>query len=206
MAIVLDPSEPAIVRGIKTVGVGKKGSKPISKELAKEILSDLKSGKVPDAAIGAFFAGLSFKGIELEEIALDQYFEREATLFNPNLLARSLCKDAPELIQWICEQVMMKNMLDKQTAYALGCFLLSDEPGDAARGLIASALRVRYETDDEYEGILKAILETIVLSRRAAEFEGAPNAIQPKPLISWASANCSGGPRGGLLESQVLEA
>lgn len=174
MAITFNPSDSAIVRGIKTVGVGKKGSKPLSQELAKEILADLKSGKVPDAAIGAFFAGLSFKGIELEEIILDQYFEREATLFNPNLLARSLCNDAPELIQWICEQVMMQNTLDKQTAYTLGCFLLSDEHGDAARGLIASALRVRYETDDEYEGILKAIQETIVPQFLSSTTKGSP--------------------------------
>ena len=146
MAITLDPSDPAIVRGIKTVGVGKKGSKTLSQELAQEILSDLRSGKVPDAAVGAFFAGLSFKGIELEEIVLDQYFDQKSTLLNPHLLARSLCKEAPEHIQWICEQIMMKSTLDKETAYTLGRFLLSDEPSDTARGLIASALRVRYET------------------------------------------------------------
>lgn len=164
MAITFKPTDSAIVRGIKTVGVGKKGSKPLPNELAKEILADLKAGKVPEAAIGAFFAGLSFKGIELEEIVLDQYFEKEATLLNPAPLARSLCKDAPEFVQWICEQVMSGHTLDKQTAYALGKFLFSDEPGDAARGLIASALRVRYETDDEYEGILKAMQETMVPS------------------------------------------
>jgi anthranilate phosphoribosyltransferase len=164
MAITFKPTDSAIVRGIKTVGVGKKGSKSLPNELAKEILADLKAGKVPQAAIGAFFAGLSFKGIELEEIVLDQYFEKEATLLNPAPLARSLCKDAPEFVQWICEQVMSGHTLDKQTAYALGKFLFSDEPGDAARGLIASALRVRYETDDEYEGILKSMQETMVPS------------------------------------------
>jgi anthranilate phosphoribosyltransferase len=195
VGITFNPSDSAIVRGIKTVGVGKKGSKSLSQELAKEILSDLKAGKVPDAAKGAFFAGLSFKGIELEEIVLDQYFEREATLLNPNLLARSLCKDAPELIQWICEQVMMQNTLDKETAYALGCFLLSDGPADAARGLIASALRVRYETDDEYEGILKAIQQTIVpgflspaakgssIVQLAEPFDGNDKSYMITPLI-----------------------
>ncbi len=161
MAITFKSTDSAIVRGIKTVGVGKKGSKPLSQELAKEILSDLRAGKVSDAAKGAFFAGLSFKGIELEEIVLDQYFQTETTLLNPNLLARNLCQDVPEHIQWICEQIMLGNTLDKATAYELGRFLFSDEPGNAARGLVASALRVRYETDDEYEGILKAMQETI---------------------------------------------
>ena len=46
MAIVLDPNEPAINRGIKTVGIGKKGSKALTPELALEIVADLKSGKV----------------------------------------------------------------------------------------------------------------------------------------------------------------
>ena len=48
MAIVLDPNEPAINRGIKTVGIGKKGSKALTPELALEISEDLKSGKVSE--------------------------------------------------------------------------------------------------------------------------------------------------------------
>jgi len=174
MAITLNPSDPPIVRGIKTVGVGKKGSKHLPQELAKEILADLKAGKVSPAAQGAFFAGLFFKGIELEEIVLDQYFDQEATLLNPDLLARSLTKDAPELIRWICEQILKQKTLDKETAYTLGTFLLSDEPGDAARGLVASALRVRYETDDEYEGLLRAIQETVVPAFRVPPPAGDP--------------------------------
>ena len=74
MAIVLDPNEPAINRGIKTVGIGKKGSKSLTPELALEILEDLKSGKVSDAAKGAFFAGLCAKGIEPQEEILEQAF------------------------------------------------------------------------------------------------------------------------------------
>ncbi len=174
MALALNPHDPAIVRGIKTVGIGKKGSKHLSQELAREILADLKAGKVAPAAQGAFFAGLFFKGVELEEIILDQYFEQEATLLNADLLARSLTKDAPQFIQWICEQILKQKTLDKDTAYTLGTFLMSNEPGDAARGLIASALRVRYETDDEYEGILKAIQDTIVPAFREAVPAGEP--------------------------------
>lgn len=195
MAIIFNPSDPAIVRGIKTVGIGKKGSKTLPQELAKEILADLKAGKVPDAAKGAFFAGLFFKGIELEEIVLDQYFDQEATLLNPHLLARHLSKDAPALIQWMCEHIMEQKTLDKETAYALGRFLLSDEPGDTARGLIASALRVRYETDDEYEGILKAMQEAIApefsrpvshgswLIQLAEPFDGNDKSYMITPLL-----------------------
>lgn len=161
MAIQFHPEDSPIVRGIKTVGVGKKGSQPLSRDLALEILADLKSGNVPPAAIGAFFAGLSFKGVQDDEQVLGEYFESTSVLTDPMLIAQHLCKDTPQNIQLLCQRVMMGETLNKETAFILGRFLFSDQPGDAARGLIASALRVRYETDDEYEGILKAMQETV---------------------------------------------
>lgn len=174
MAITFNPTDSAIVRGIKTVGVGKKGSKALSAELAREILNDLKSGKVSDAAKGAFFAGLSFKGIEPQEELLNSYFGSAGVLSDPASLARALSQDAPQDIQNICERVMVGETLDKQTAFILGRFLLSDLPGNASRGLIASALRVRYETDDEYQGILQAIFETISTQFTSAVPSGLP--------------------------------
>ena len=72
-------------------------------------------------------------------------------------LLDAITSDAPEFVQWVCRQLLMGHTLDRQTAYDLGKFLFFDEPGDAARGWVASFLRVRYETDDEYEGLLQAI-------------------------------------------------
>jgi len=163
MAIVLDPQEPAINRGIKTVGVGKKGSKALSSQLALEILEDLKSGKVSEAAKGAFFAGLYAKGIEPDEEILSRTFAPE-----------SIVADAPKFIQWVCSQLLEGQTLDKKTAYELGKFLFSDESGDAARGWVASFLRVRYETDDEYEGLLQAIHDTLELGFKIPVPEGQP--------------------------------
>jgi anthranilate phosphoribosyltransferase len=162
MAIVLDPNEPAINRGIKTVGIGKKGSKPLTPELALEILGELKSGKVSDAAKGAFFAGLCAKGIEPQEEILEQAF------------APGIFNDAPAFVQWVCRQLSAGHTLDKQTAYDLGKFLFSDEPGDAARGWAASFLRVRYETDDEYEGLLQAMEDTLEPAFKVLPLKGDP--------------------------------
>ncbi len=148
MAIVVDPNEPAINRGIRTVGIGKKGSKALTPELVLEIMDDLKSGKVSAAAKGAFFAGLYAKGIEPPEEILKQAFD-------------PIASDAPEFVQWVCRQLSAGHTLDKHTAYDLGKFLFSDEPGDAARGWLAGFLRVRYETDDEYEGLLQAMEDTL---------------------------------------------
>jgi anthranilate phosphoribosyltransferase len=162
MALVLNPNEPAIIRGIKTVGIGKKGSKPLSPELALEIADDLRSGKVSDAAKGAFFAGLSAKGIEPQEEILEK------------ILSPGIFNDAPEFIQWVCRQLSAGHTLDLHTAYDLGKFLFSQEPGDAARGWVASYLRVRYETDDEYEGLLLAMDETLEPSFKAPTPAGEP--------------------------------
>jgi len=173
MSIVLDPQEPAIKRGIKTVGVGKKGSKALSAELAQEILADLKANKVSPAARGAFFAGLLAKGIEADEKILAEAF-KPGVLEEPALLVNDLAPDAPELAVWLCVQLLRGNTLDKASAYDLGRFLFSDQPGDGLRGLVASLLRVRYETDDEYEGILQAISETIKPAFTSPVPAGAP--------------------------------
>src|SRR5580704_8840496 len=105
MAIVLDPNEPAINRGIKTVGIGKKGSKALTPELALEIVGDLKSGKVSDAAKGAFFAGLCAKGLEPQEEVLEQAFA-PGVLKDPSQLLNAITSDAPEFVQWVCRQLM----------------------------------------------------------------------------------------------------
>ncbi len=173
MSIVLGPQEPAIVRGIKTVGVGKKGSKALTEDLVREILEDLKARKVSPAAQGAFFAGLLAKGIEPHEKVFAQGFA-PGVFENPQKLIEAIASDSPDFVRWICVQLLSGHTLDKHTAYDLGKFLFSDGPGDGARGLIASFLRVRYETDDEYEGLLKAMHETLIPTFTSLPPQGAP--------------------------------
>ena len=194
MAIVLDPNEAAIKRGIKTVGIGKKGSKPLTPELAQEIVDDLRSGKVSDAAKGAFFAGLCAKGIEPQEEILEQAFV-PGILKEPSQLLNTIASNAPEFVRWVCVQLLQGHTLDRQTAYDLGKFLFSDEPGDAARGWVASFLRVRYETDDEYEGLLQAMDDTLdpafktpappgePIIQIAEPFDGVDHSYMITPLI-----------------------
>jgi len=194
MAILLDPNESAIKRGIKTVGVGKKGSKALTPGLALEIVEDLKSGKVSSAAKGAFFAGLLAKGIEPQEEILEEAFA-PGVLKDPNQLLQAIAGDAPAFPLWVCTQLLQGHSLDKQTSYDLGKFLFSDQPGDALRGWVASFLRVRYETDDEYEGLLQAVNETFLPSFKsprplgdpiiqiAEPFDGVDHSYMITPLI-----------------------
>lgn len=173
MSILLDKSEPAIRRAIKTVAVGKRGSKPLEPELITELLQELSKKETPPAALGAFAGALILKGVTPEESALENFFGT-GVLSNPELLIRTVADDAPVDIQKICAFLLKGENLDQATAYRLGQFLLSNQPGDGARGLAASILRVRYETADEYQGLLCAMEETLEKSFRTAPPAGDP--------------------------------
>lgn len=194
MPIIYKDNDSAIVRGIKTVGVGKKGSRGLTPDLAQDICQDLKDGKVPLAAQGAFFAGLIAKGIEPQEQILAGAYP--SGRLDPESIVDNIAPDAPDFIRRVCTQILNGQTLDVKTAYDLGRFLFSNEPGDGARGLIASFLRVRYETDDEYEGIWRAMQETInppfqgptptgdPIIQMAEPFDGNDHTYMVTPLIA----------------------
>jgi len=160
MVTTFNTTTPAIVRGIKTVGIGKRGSKSLDSNLIQELLSDLKSDKVSALEKGAFLGGLWVKGISDQEKILEKALGTKV-LSDAKALIESLTPEAPEDIKKICISLLEGKTLDVSTAYRLGQFLLSNEPGEGARGLSVSFLRVRYETDDEYEGLLKSFQDTL---------------------------------------------
>ncbi len=159
--------------GIKTVGVGKRGSKALSPELAQAILSDLQTEKILPVEKGAFFAGLFLKGITPPEKILESALPA-GTLQSARNLAQFLAHDVPESIQMICQELLDGKELPLSKALELGRFLFSDLPGDGARGLVATALRVRYETSEEYEGLRLSIQETIERGFRIPTPPGFP--------------------------------
>ncbi len=173
MQTITEQVETPIRIGIKAVGIGKRGSKPLNRETAEAILGDLRAGKVRPAEQGAFFAGLFLKGLTEAEQILEKTFP-VGTLSDPRRLAQALAFDTPDFIQETCARLLQGRELDEPTAYRLGQFLFSDKSGDGARGLVASALRVRYETSDEYAGLLKAMQETIVPSFQSKAPAGNP--------------------------------
>lgn len=116
-------TEPAIRRGIKTVGIGKKGSKPLDPELIAEILRDLQEGNVSSLAQGAFFAALVLKGITKEERELEKAFTT-GILRDPQRLVEVLAFDAPEFVKKICVEFFQGKTIDRERAYRLGKFLL----------------------------------------------------------------------------------
>ncbi|MCB9771879.1 MAG: anthranilate phosphoribosyltransferase [Candidatus Omnitrophica bacterium] len=169
----LIPTESALRRGIKAVGIGKKGSRSLNRDLALEIFAELQQGQFKEAEIAAFFAALFIKGPTADEILLADYFPT-GTFADAAKLTHALCNDAPADIKDICVKLLQQKDLNKGDAYTLGKFLLSPQKGDGARGLASIVLRVRYETTEEYLSLLQAATETIHHAFRGSVPKGQP--------------------------------
>lgn len=174
-------SHTAISDGIKAVGIGKKGSKALTPELIQAIVRELREGHVPAVVKGAFFGGLITKGVTPEEKALEQAIE-PGILDNFPRLVEWLAGDAPAPIQNLCVRLLRQETLDEETAKILGDFLFSIDPGDGARGLAAAVMRVRYETAEEYAGILSSIHQTVEYPFREEVPPGDPIAQIAEPF------------------------
>lgn len=188
-------NDSPIAKGIKCVGIGKRGSKPLEPQLIEDILADLRSGKVPAIAQGAFFGALTVKGISSAEMKLDAAFA-PGTLDNPVRLAEALAGDAPDPVTSFCARLLQGNTLNVREAEELGDFLFSDQTGEGARGMVASILRVRYETPEEYEGLLRSMHKTLeapfrtpvpkgaAIVQLAEPFDGVDHSNMITPLIA----------------------
>jgi len=163
MPIRFKADEPAIQRGIKTVGIGKKASRSLGPDLVDEILRAFRAGEATPAARAAFFAGLMNKGVSAAEMRLEEALEPGVLRNSSRLdrLAGLLAPEAPPWVQGINARLLGGATLDVDTAHRLGQYLFHPDSCDGAKGLVASFLRVRYETPQEYEGLLKAMNETL---------------------------------------------
>jgi len=101
MHIYRNQTDSPIIRGIKRVGIGKRGSQNLDSSLAKEILDHVKNGKSDPVATAAFFGALTLKGISTDEKILEKAF-KPGILNDPILLSQELTKNTPEFIKWIC--------------------------------------------------------------------------------------------------------
>ncbi|KAA3437652.1 anthranilate phosphoribosyltransferase [Rufibacter hautae] len=186
-----------LVQGIKVIGIGKHGSKPLSSAQIEEITHYLTYGELIPIQKGAFFGSLLAKGVTEEEqkllFALDN-----RPITGVKDLYHVLCPDAPASLQEIGIKLLDKAHLTKDEAKQLGTFLYSDAPGETFRGMAASMLRIRYETEEEYHGLIEAANatfsagfqeirpETEVLVQLAEPFDGVEHSYMITPLLAEA--------------------
>ena len=185
----------ALAEGIRLIGIGKHGSKPLPVELVQKCQQELLSGQAIDLQRGAFFGALLTKGVTDTELPLEAILGKGA-FENPTFLLNKLCPDLPERLFPIGVKLLKGHSLGVSEAYQLGAFLFSNEPCENFRGLAASILRVRHETNDEYKGLHDAIIETyspgfkreantkLPIIQIAEPFDGVEHSYLITPLIA----------------------
>lgn len=187
--------DSALARGIRLVGIGKHGSKPLPAELVNDCLHELTTGQASHLQKGAFFGALVMKGVNAEEQRLEHYLGKGAFQNHVFLLGR-LCPDLPPQLHPIGLKLLAGQSLQVSEAHQLGDFLLDDTSCEAFRGLAVTVLRVRYETNDEYKGLLEAINSTyapgfkrlvktqLPIIQLAEPFDGVEHSFLITPLLA----------------------
>ena len=153
-------TDSPIIQGIKSVGVGQKGSRDLDSAQVLALVNDFKKGLPTRAQIGAFFAGLYHKGIGESEKALATIFAEPILSQPEKVFAHFVLPEVPLAIKAMGVKLFQKKELNLKEAYQMGKYLFTPKADAFICGVVASALRVRYETDDEYRGLLTAVEET----------------------------------------------
>jgi anthranilate phosphoribosyltransferase len=158
-----------LLQGIKVIGIGKHGSKPLPAAQIETIAAYLSEEGGTPIQKGGFYGSLLAKGPTEEERHLLIGEGR-----NAEDIYETLCADAPAHMRAIGVKLLRKEHLSTEEARELGKFLFSDLPGETLRGMAASMLRMRYETDEEYQGLMEA-----AVSSYSPGFHEAPSARGP---------------------------
>lgn len=166
--------------GIKAVAVGVKGSIPIPDDLVPSLLSAIKDldGDEREEAAPARMRMASFLGTlfvkhevnKADETVLQAVAEARPQLkgvgrerggcYSGQLLSLASSKGSDELRR-LAGMLLDGKKLSKEEATSLGRALFDDSEPAPLRSLAAYVLRVRYETLDEWYGLLQAQEETI---------------------------------------------
>ena len=186
------PDNP-LLQGIKVIGIGKHGSKPLPANQIDAISEYLLAGGEVPIQKGAFYGSL---------LAKDPTAEEQQLLFGEGTDAahiyNRLCTDAPADMKAIGVKLLSKQYLSVEEARALGSFLFSDSPGETFRGMAASMLRMRYETEEEYQGLMEAAVSTYSPGFRDAQpttqpviqlaepFDGVEHSYMITPILARA--------------------
>ncbi|MFD3001935.1 anthranilate phosphoribosyltransferase [Pontibacter toksunensis] len=188
-----------LVEGIKIIGIGRHGSKPLPEPLLHEIAAYLQfAQEVSAIQKGAFYGALLAKGPTHTEQELLLPSNGQTNAFNVVELYDTLCADTPAEMKETGVKLLQKQTLTEAEAEKLGQYLFSALPGEAYRGMAASMLRIRYETDEEYYGLMKAIeatyspgfQEPVALPgttvQLAEPFDGVEHSYMLTPLLAQA--------------------
>ena len=182
-------------RGIKHIGIGKYGSKPLTPELLAECRAALTDPTAHPLQRGAFFGALLAKGPTPEEKTLEEVIGK-GSFTHPTFFINKFCPELPIGMHPIATKLVRGHNLQISEAHQLGDYLFGDGECETFKGLAASILRVRHETNEEYQGLMQAAEQTFSpgfgalycadrpLVQLAEPFDGIDNAYLITPLLA----------------------
>lgn len=149
----------ALEQGILKVGIGKYGSEAISEDLEKPIIEEIENPDTPVIQKGAFLGALFLKGFQSNA---EKKIQTHFGIYNAEDIIKKFVKTKSNEILVLINKLLNQETLTKEEAYIIGKFLFDsnltkEEEFDI--GLITTIFRFRYETVEEYSGLLKAIEE-----------------------------------------------
>ena len=195
--MVLDTpaTDTPLGRGIKHIGIGKYGSKPLTPELLIECRTALLDPASHPLQRGAFLGALLAKGPTPEEKTLEDVIGKGA-FSHPTFFINKVCPDLPVGMHPIATKLVRGANLQVTEAEQLGDYLFGDGECETFRGLAASIMRVRHETNEEYQGLMRAAERTFSpgfgsiscadrpLVQLAEPFDGVDNSYMITPLLA----------------------
>lgn len=191
----LKPADTPLGRGIKLIGIGKYGSKPLPPSLLEECRQALLADDTDPLQKGAFLGALLTKGPTDEERTLENCFGKGA-FSHPTFFINKVCPDLPVGMLPLATKLVKGHTLQTSEAHQLGDYLFGNGDCETFRGMAASIMRVRHETNEEYKGLYDAAMETITpgfraiscvdrpLVQLAEPFDGVEHSYMITPLLA----------------------
>ena len=194
--LVLDaPADTPLGRGIKHIGIGKYGSKPLPPDLLAECRSALSDPSTHPLQRGAFLGALLAKGPTPDERTLEDVIGKGA-FSHPTFFINKVCPELPVGLLPIATKLVRGHLLQVSEARQLGDYLFGEGNCESFRGMAASIMRVRHETNDEYQGLMEAAESTFSpgfgpiscadrpLVQLAEPFDGVENGYLITPILA----------------------
>lgn len=195
MVLETPATDTPLGRGIKHIGIGKYGSKPLTPEMLAECRTALLDSAAHPLQKGAFLGALLAKGPTPEEQTLEEVVGKGA-FSHPTFFINKVCPDLPDGMLPIATKLVRGGNLQVTEAQQLGDYLYGEDQCETFRGLAASIMRVRHETNDEYLGLMRAAERTFSpgfrqiscadrpLVQLAEPFDGVENSYLITPLLA----------------------
>jgi anthranilate phosphoribosyltransferase len=189
------PGQTALGRGIKHIGIGKYGSKPLPPDLLAECRVALTDPNSHPLQRGAFVGALVAKGPTPDEVSLEHAIG-DGAFSHPTFLINKLCPDLPPGLLPLATKLVRGHNLSVSEAEQLGDFLFGTDGSETFRGMAASIMRVRHESNDEYQGLMRAVERTFApgflnktqsekpLVQIADPFDGVEHSYLITPLLA----------------------